>query len=100
MILVYITNKDEQEAKKIAAHLLKKNLIACANMFPIQSLYRWKGRMRDEQEVVLITKTQQSKFNSIKKEVKKIHSYDTPCILKINATPNTSFWKWVKGETA
>lgn len=99
MILVYITNKDEKEAKKIATYLLKKKLIACANMFPIRALYTWKKKVRDEKEVVLIAKTQQSKFVTIKKEVEKIHSYETPCILKINALPNAEFGKWVKEET-
>ena len=38
MILIYITCKDKEEAKKISKHLLEKKLIACTNMTPIETI--------------------------------------------------------------
>ncbi|MBI2134688.1 divalent-cation tolerance protein CutA [Candidatus Woesearchaeota archaeon] len=98
MTLVYITCKDEKEAIKISKHLLEKRLIACSNIHPIRSLYWWKGRIQDEKEYVIIAKTTDKNYNKIKKEVSKIHSYDVPCILKINAEANEKYDKWAKGE--
>ncbi len=98
MILIYITSKDKKEAKRIATHLLKKRLIACVNMFPISSMYRWKGKLKKDGEVVLIGKTNESRFGAIKKEVKKMHSYKTPCILKIGAEANEEFFGWMRAE--
>jgi len=44
-IFVYITNPTKKEAEKIARHLLEKHLIACANIFPIESFYWWKKKI-------------------------------------------------------
>ena len=98
MILVYITCKDNQEAKKISDHLLNKKLAACTNIFPITSAYWWKGKIENENEIVLLAKTLEKNYNKIKQEVKKIHSYETPCILKIKVEANESYCKWVKEE--
>ncbi|HIH05492.1 TPA: divalent-cation tolerance protein CutA [Candidatus Woesearchaeota archaeon] len=98
IILVYITNKDEAEARKVASHLLNKRLIACANIFPISSLYWWEGKIEDGKEAVLIGKTLPSKYAAIRKEVKKMHSYSTPCVMKIDAGANPEFSRWLCGE--
>ena len=98
MTLVYITCRDEKEAVKISKYLLEKRLIACSNIHPIRSLYWWKGKIQDEKEYAIIAKTIDKNYNKIKKEVSKIHSYDVPCILKIDAEANESYEQWVKKE--
>ena len=98
MILIYITCKDEEEAVKISRHLLNKKLIACSNMHPIRSMYLWNGKIEDEKEFVIIAKTLEKNYKKIKEEVKKLHSYQIPCILKINAEANESYDKWVNEE--
>lgn len=99
MIFIYITAANHAEAQRIAKHLLKKRLIACANMFPVESLYNWKGKPQHEKEFALIAKSAAQKYNRINKEVKKIHSYEIPLIAKINAKANREFESWVKKET-
>jgi len=98
MLIAYITNKNKTEAKKIAKYLLSKKLIACANIFPINSLYFWKGKLQDDKEVVLICKTSESKFSQLEHEVKKIHSYETPCIIKIECEANAEYENWIKNQ--
>ncbi len=93
MKLIYITCKDTEEAEKISKHLLRKRLIACANIFPIKSMYLWEGKITDDNEVVLLAKGMD--YENIKKEVKKIHSYKIPCILKINVDGNSEYLNWV-----
>lgn len=97
-IFVYITNPTKKEAKKIANHLLKKRLIACGNIFPINSLYWWKGKIVDDAEFVLIAKTTRANFEKVKKEVEKIHSYKIPCIIKIPVSSNKKYFDWLKKE--
>jgi periplasmic divalent cation tolerance protein len=99
-LLVYVTAKDEEEANKIANHLLSKRLIACANMLPIKSLYWWKGAIESDEEVAVIMKTQEMHKESIIFEVKAMHSYDVPCIefFKIE-DGNPDYMKWIKTET-
>ena len=64
-IFIYITNPTKDEAKMIAKHLLEKKLIACANIFPINSLYWWKDKIADENEFALIVKTTEENFKNL-----------------------------------
>lgn len=99
LIFVYITNPSQEKAKEIAKYLLGKDLIACANIFPISSLYWWKGKIADENEAVLVAKALDGKFEEIKNEVRKIHPYSVPCIIKIPVEANEEYAKWVRKET-
>ena len=96
LIFVYVTTSSENESKKIAKNVINKNLAACANYFPIKSMYKWKGKLMNDKEFVLILKTVNSKFVKLKKEVERIHSYDIPCITKIKVEPNEKYGDWLK----
>ena len=97
--ICYITASSDKEVEKIADMLLEKRLIACANMFPIKSKYWWKGKIVKSKEVLMFCKTQMSKSQEIIKEVRKIHSYDTPCINFIPVGKGSpDFLKWVDKE--
>ncbi|MDO8740054.1 MAG: divalent cation tolerance protein CutA [Candidatus Woesearchaeota archaeon] len=99
MMLIYITCKDEEEARKISMHLVKNRLAACTNMFPIRSFYWWKDKIEETDEYVVLAKTIDENYEKIKKEVKKIHSYEVPCIMKMNVDVNEEYGKWVEKET-
>lgn len=98
MTLAYITCKDKKEAERISMHLLKKRLIACANMFPIKSMYWWKGRIAKGMEIAIIAKTDSKNFKKVLGEVKKLHSYSIPCVLRIDAAANKDYEAWAKKE--
>ena len=98
MIFVYITNPTKEEAKKIAKQLLEQRLVACANIFPIESMYHWKGKMADEEQFVLLGKTSEENYEKIVSEVNKIHSYTIPCITKIPIFPNSEYENWLNSE--
>ena len=99
MMLCYTTCKNGAEAKKIARHLLAKKLIACANMFEIRSLYFWKGALRDEPEVFLLMKTQAKHWPAIQREIKKIHSYELPALVRLSARGTAPFESWITSQT-
>ncbi len=99
MIICYTTCKDKDEAKRIANHLLGMKLIACANMFEIRSLYHWKGELRDEAEVFLLMKTQAKHWPALQREIKKLHSYELPAIVRLDAKGSAQFEKWIAAET-
>lgn len=98
-IIIYITHKNQEEAEKIVKHLLNKKLIACGNIFPIKSFYWWKGKIENSDEVVSIVKTKNENWEKLKKEVKKVHSYEVPCIMKIGVEGDEGFEKWINEET-
>jgi periplasmic divalent cation tolerance protein len=98
MTLVYITCKDEKEARKISMHLLKKRIIVCANVFPIKSMYWWQGKIVNGRETAIFAKTSSKNFDKIVKEVEKIHSYQVPCIIKLDAKSSKKYESWENSE--
>jgi periplasmic divalent cation tolerance protein len=98
MILVYITCESESEAERISEHLLSKRLVACVNMFPIKSMFWWGGAIKSEEEVVVIAKTLEGRFDEVRGEIERIHSYEIPCILKMGVEASKEFREWVGGE--
>lgn len=99
-IIIYITNPTKEEARKIARHLLEKKIIACGNIFSVDSLYWWEGKIADENEFVLICKTLEENFEKVKKEVESIHSCSVPCILKIPVEASDKFLNFLKKEVS
>ncbi len=97
-LLLYITNPSQAVAKKVALHLLKKHLGACANIFPVHSAYLWRGKIEKTHEWILIFKTVSKNCKAVEKEIKKIHPYSVPCIMKISVSANKDYEKWIKRE--
>lgn len=96
-IMVYITNESEAEAQRISHILLEKKLIACANLFPIQSAYWWQGGIQQESEWVCLVKTMPEYWDNLRDEVLRQHRYTTPCILKIAVEANFAYEDWIRG---
>lgn len=94
-IIVYTTHSSEENAQKISGHLLQKKLVACANIFPIKSMYWWKGVIENDEEYVSIVKTIPSLWSTLQKEITEIHPYEVPCIMKIQAEANEAYEKWI-----
>lgn len=96
-IFVYITNTSKEEASKLGKHLVEKKLVACVNIFPINSIYLWEGKITEDKEFVTLCKTTEDKFEELEKEVKNIHSYKIPCITKIPVESNKEYEAWIRG---
>lgn len=96
--LLYVTCRDGNEAKSLAKELFEKKLIACANMFAMESMYEWEGKLNEESEVVLLLKTEEDKSSQAKEEIKARHSYNVPCILELKADANQEYADWLQGQ--
>ncbi len=81
---IYVTASSKEEAERIAKHLLEKKLAACVNFWKIESMYWWEGQIQRDEEYAMIVKTRAEKFSEVREEIKKIHSYTTPCICALN----------------
>jgi periplasmic divalent cation tolerance protein len=77
---VYITARDAEEARRIGLALVREKLAACVNYFPIQSIYRWQGKIEENQEVALLVKTRKSLVQNVIEKTRELHSYEVPCI--------------------
>ncbi|MFV0348412.1 MAG: divalent-cation tolerance protein CutA [Halodesulfovibrio sp.] len=101
-ILVYMTAANEAEARSIGASLVEKRLAACVNILGgIQSIFHWDDKVQDEKEVAFTAKTTVSRFDALTTEVKRLHSYEVPCIIALPmAGGSAEFIDWIRTETA
>lgn len=78
--LVFVTCANHMQAKLIARSAVEKRLAACVNILrcPIESHYRWNGKVEKARELLLLIKTTAGKLGDLEKEVKRLHSYDVP----------------------
>ena len=100
--LFYMTCKNKVEANKIAYALVKKDLVACANIIPnIKSYFKWNNKKINAlKESIVIGKTVKKNINKITLYVKKISSYDCPCIVFVDIeNGNKEFLSWIKSST-
>lgn len=100
-IVVFVTAASDKEGEKIAQALLKERLAACVNIVAgVKSVFRWKGEISTEEEVLLIMKTKDRLFEKLKKRVVELHSYEVPEII---ASPILAgfekYLSWLEKET-
>ncbi|KPJ78729.1 MAG: dihydroorotate dehydrogenase [Deltaproteobacteria bacterium SG8_13] len=100
--LVYMTADSRDEARSIGRALLESKLAACVNIIDnTNSLYMWDGTLQDDQEVIVIAKTNEQKLPALIDKVKALHSYECPCVLSIPVdSGNPEFLAWIRDETS
>ena len=79
--VVLTTVKSLEDARQIAQKVLSEQLVACAQLLPINSLYTWKGEVVEDGEVLLLLKTRQELYSELEQAIVSVHSYETPEIL-------------------
>lgn len=100
MIFIFCTFPKKSEAQKIGKGLLRKKLIACINMFPVNSSYLWKGKIVGDKEVLAILKARDDNFPQIESYILKNHSYTIPEVVAIKASDvNYKYLDWLEKET-
>lgn len=93
---VVLVTAPEKEGPKIAEALVKLKLAACVNLIPVRSIYKWKGKIEDEEEILLIIKTVDRKVERLKMKIKEIHSYEVPeCIVLSIVDGLPDYLNWI-----
>ncbi len=83
-VIILCTCGNQDEALAICNALIDARLAACVNLLqPVQSIYRWHGKVENAQEILLIIKTTEEHFPTVRDRITKLHSYDTPEIIAI-----------------
>ena len=79
-VIVLVTCGSRREAAKIARRVVQRQLAACVNVLetPVLSVYRWKGKIEQAREFLLLMKTSRSRLGALRAEVERLHSYDVP----------------------
>ena len=100
--IVLSTAGSESEARRIAQHLVERQLAACVNIIPqIESVYRWQGRVESSREWLLLIKTTGEKFPGVCGAIRELHSYELPeCIAIAIDDGSTQYLDWIGDSLA
>jgi periplasmic divalent cation tolerance protein len=72
------------DAQRIARALVEERLAACVNVVPgVVSVYRWKGAVEQEGELILIIKTMAQQVDTLKARLLELHPYELPEVVVI-----------------
>jgi periplasmic divalent cation tolerance protein len=100
-VIIFITASSYEEARKVADALVTQKKAACVNIVPkVNSLFRWKGKIEDAEENLLVVKTRAKLLSEVVSTVKAVHSYEVPEIIALPIIEgNPDYLKWIDEET-
>ncbi|MFL5574674.1 MAG: divalent-cation tolerance protein CutA [Gemmatimonadaceae bacterium] len=100
-VVVLTTVATPDEAVTLVRALLDRRLIACGTILPAaRSLYRWEGKVADEQEVVVLLKTRETRVDSLAEAFRELHPYKVPELLALPVAAGAErYLGWIASET-
>ena len=98
--VVLITAPDRETATRLARALVDERLAACVNLVPgIRSIYRWEGRVEEDDEVLLLVKTSRLRLDSLERRVRALHPYDVPELVFLSISGGSDpYLAWLAKE--
>ena len=100
--LAWIPCPNSEVAAAIAEAAIVRNLAACANIVPgVAAIYRWKGEIRHDSEVILLVKTTTDRELELTEVVVAMHPYELPAISYLPVSGGHGpFLDWIRAETS
>jgi periplasmic divalent cation tolerance protein len=103
VILLYTTWPDAEKAQAAGEAAITARLAACVNILaPMQSIYRWNGRIERTAEVPMLVKTTVEAAPALRELLLELHPYDVPSLLALpvdEAFSHEGFLGWIGAET-
>jgi len=101
MMLIMNTIPDKETAEKLAKSLVEKKLAACVSIIPIgKSVYRWKGKIEEKEELLLLIKTKERLFQRVEAHIRANHPHDVPEIIGFKADKGQQMYlSWADRST-
>lgn len=99
--VVLATCPDEAVAARIAHSVVEGGLAACTTRIPgATSVYRWQGRVEEAAEVQLVIKTARTRVAELQRALRRLHPFEEPEFLVLDASGSRSYINWIVEETA
>ncbi len=97
--LVLTTAGSADQAETLAKELVQRKLAACVNVVgPICSVYRWKGKIVQEEERLLLIKTAERLFSEVAAAIRELHTYEVPEVLALPLRDGDApYLEWLSG---
>jgi len=97
--VVVTTTETEEEARRIAQAIFNARLGACVQILPIESIYRWEGKVEQAKEYRLEIKTRCDRYEQIETLIRNLHSYEIPEIVAIPVSGGSrDYLRWIDEE--
>ena len=100
-IVVYVTAASQENAAELARVLVEERLAACGNVIgSVRSIYRWQGKVEDENEALLVLKTRAGLFEALKARILQLHSYEVPEVIAVPVVAgHKPYLDWIDDNT-
>lgn len=100
LLIVMVTAANEEEAVRISDQAVRSRHAACATTIAmVRSTYWWEGKLRSDQESLVLLKTTSAKFQLLQETIQQIHSYKVPEIIAIPVVKGLpQYLEWVEKE--
>jgi periplasmic divalent cation tolerance protein len=83
-LVVLCTVPDAETAARLARAVVDERLAACVSVVPgLRSIYRWKGEICDDAEVLLVAKTRRAAFEALRARLVALHPYEVPEVVAL-----------------
>lgn len=94
------TTQDRAAALSLGRALVRAGLAACATVVPgARSIYRWKGRLEEADETVVLFKTTAASLRALRRRLRALHTYELPEDTALAATAGSAYARWVEEGT-
>ncbi|MBT8233238.1 MAG: divalent-cation tolerance protein CutA [Saprospiraceae bacterium] len=93
--VIYSSFPTKDSALRIGKLMLEEGLIACVNVFKMDTQYIWKGKFHEEDEYGAYFKTSIYKKNQVIKYINSHHPYEIPLITNEEVVVNNAYKAWM-----
>jgi len=102
VLQVQTTVPSESDGERIAAHLVDGRLAACVQVVgPIRSTYRWRGRVEEAEEWLLLVKTTTARYPAVAAAIGSLHPYAEPELIALPVVAGSKgYLAWVAESVA
>ena len=99
-VIVLSTFPADQDPIPLATSLVDERLAACVNVLPpMQSIYRWEGKVERATEQQLVIKTTGRQVEALKARLADLHPYDVPEVLVLPSSAGAdSYLAWLQAN--
>jgi periplasmic divalent cation tolerance protein len=100
VLIAFTTFANEEDAARVVRVLVEERLVACANLLTgARSIYRWEGKVADEQEVVVLLKTRKQDWTALLSRLHELHPYETPELIAVRVAAGApKYMAWLEAQ--
>ena len=100
VLQIITTTATIDDARRIATARVERRLAACVQIVgPIESVYRWEGRIETAQEWQCWIKTRGDFYGPVAQAIRELHPYDVPELLTVAAEASKDYLDWLRQAT-